>query len=38
MKVQTVATQGGPFVAERPIYSNVNGNQGGTDIVGYIGG
>jgi hypothetical protein len=25
-------------VAERPMYSNVNGIQGGTDIIGYIGG
>ncbi len=38
MTVQTTASQGGPFVAERPMYSNVNGIQGGTDIIGYTGG
>ena len=38
MTVQTTATAGGPFVAERPMYSNVGGIQGGTDIIGYIGG
>ena len=38
MTVQTTSTAGGPFVAERPMYSNVNGIQGGTDIIGYVGG
>ncbi len=38
MTVQTTSTGGGPFVAERPMYSNVNGIQGGTDIIGYVGG
>lgn len=38
MTVQTTSTSGGPFVAERPMYSNVSGIQGGTDIIGYIGG
>ncbi|HKV57208.1 MAG TPA: hypothetical protein VJO32_02970 [Ktedonobacteraceae bacterium] len=37
MTVQTI-NQGGPFVAERPMYSNVSGIQGGTDIIGYTGG
>lgn len=38
MTVQTTSTQGGPFVAERPMYLNVGGIQGGTDIIGYTGG
>ncbi len=38
MTVQTTATQGGPFVAERPMYLNVGSIQGGTDIIGYTGG
>ena len=38
MTVQTTSIAGGPFVAERPMYSNVSGIQGGTDIIGYIGG
>ncbi|HEU0002531.1 MAG TPA: hypothetical protein VFQ36_16615 [Ktedonobacteraceae bacterium] len=38
MTVQTTSNAGGPFVAERPMYSNVNGTQGGTDIIGYTGG
>ena len=37
MTVQTTSNNGGPFVAERPMYSNVNGIQGGTDIIGYTG-
>jgi hypothetical protein len=42
MTVQTL-NNGGVFVAERPMYYNTNGVspfavQGGTDIVGYIGG
>ncbi len=40
MTVQT--TNGGVFVAERPVYFNTNGSsfavQGGDDIVGYTGG
>jgi hypothetical protein len=41
MTVQTL--NGAPFVAERPMYFNTNGVtnfgvQGGTDILGYIGG
>ena len=30
----------GPFVAERPMYSNTGsgGTQGGSDVIGYIGG
>ncbi len=35
MTVQTTAGSG--FVAERPIYWNVGGSQGGDDIIGYIG-
>ncbi len=36
MTVQT--TDGSVFVAERPMYWNVNGTQGGDDVLGYIGG
>ncbi len=36
MTVQT--TDGSVFVAERPMYWNVNGSQGGDDVLGYIGG
>jgi hypothetical protein len=36
MSVQT--TDGSVFVAERPLYWNVNGTQGGDDVLGYIGG
>ena len=28
----------GPFVAERPMYWNASGTQGGSDVIGYIGG
>ncbi len=38
MTVQTTSTQGGPFVAERPMYLSVGSIQGGTDIIGYTGG
>ena len=38
MTVQTTATLGGPFVAERPMYINAAGIQAGTDIIGYTGG
>jgi hypothetical protein len=37
MTVQTTSVQGGPFVAERPMYWNAAGTQGGTDIIGYYG-
>jgi hypothetical protein len=35
-----VQSSGGPFVAERPMYSNTGsgGTQGGTDVIGYTGG
>jgi len=35
MTVQT--TDGSGFVAERPMYWNVAGSQGGDDILGYVG-
>ncbi|HVB74394.1 MAG TPA: hypothetical protein VNE38_12645, partial [Ktedonobacteraceae bacterium] len=38
MTVQTTNVSGGPFVVERPMYWNASGTQGGTDIIGYIGG
>ena len=38
MTVQTTSTQGGPFVAERPMYITVGSIQAGTDIIGYTGG
>jgi len=38
MTVQTTSTQGGPFVAERPMYITTGGIQAGTDIIGYTGG
>jgi endoglucanase len=28
----------GPFVAERPMYWNASGTQGGDDVIGYAGG
>ena len=37
MTVQTTSVQGGPFVAERPMYWNAAATQGGTDIIGYYG-
>ena len=37
MTVQTV-NNGGAFVAERPMYFNAAGQQGGTDTIGYTGG
>lgn len=37
MTVQTV-NNGGAFVAERPMYFNASGSQGGTAVLGYIGG
>jgi hypothetical protein len=36
MTVQT--TDGSVFVAERPMYWNASGTQGGSDVLGYIGG
>ena len=36
MTVQT--TDGSVFVAERPMYWNASGTQGGSDVIGYIGG
>jgi hypothetical protein len=33
--VQT--TDGSVFVAERPMYWNYSGTQGGSDVIGYIG-
>ncbi|HEY1348171.1 MAG TPA: cellulase family glycosylhydrolase [Ktedonobacteraceae bacterium] len=33
-----VRSDGGAFVAERPMYWNVAGSQGGSDIAGYSGG
>jgi len=33
-----VQSPNGPFVAERPMYWNAAGTQGGTDVIGYIGG
>ena len=36
MTVQT--TDGSAFVAERPMYWNVGGSQGGDDVIGYLGG
>jgi len=36
MTVQT--TDGSSFVAERPMYWNASGTQGGSDVIGYAGG
>jgi hypothetical protein len=36
MTVQT--SNGSVFVAERPMYWNYSGTQGGSDVIGYIGG
>jgi len=33
-----VVQSSGMFVAERPIYWNASGTQGGDDVIGYIGG
>jgi endoglucanase len=33
-----VQSSSGPFVAERPMYWNTSGTQGGTATIGYIGG
>ncbi len=37
MTVQTL-NNGGAFVAERPMYFNASGSQGGTVVLGYTGG
>ena len=37
MTVQTITVNGGPFVAERPMYWNASNTQGGSDIIGYTG-
>jgi hypothetical protein len=36
----TAQSSSGPFLAERPMYSNTGagGTQGGTDVIGYTGG
>jgi len=34
----TVQSTNGSFVAERPMYWNASGTQGGSDVIGYIGG
>ena len=31
-------SSGGAFVVERPMYWNASGTQGGSDVIGYIGG
>jgi hypothetical protein len=36
MTIQT--TDGSVFVAERPLYWNASGTQGGDDVIGYVGG
>lgn len=33
-----VQSSSGPFVAERPMYWNTSGTQGGSDVIGYTGG
>jgi hypothetical protein len=33
-----VQSSSGPFVAERPMYWNASGTQGGDDVIGYSGG
>lgn len=33
-----VQSDGGAFVAERPMYWNMAGSQGGSDVIGYAGG
>ncbi|HZS76159.1 MAG TPA: hypothetical protein VFA41_06045 [Ktedonobacteraceae bacterium] len=36
MSIQTADNS--VFVAERPMYFNASGKQGGTDVIGYVGG
>jgi len=38
VSVTVQTTDGSVFVAERPFYWNVNGSQGGDDVLGYMGG
>jgi hypothetical protein len=33
-----VQSSSGAFVAERPMYWNASGTQGGSDVIGYVGG
>jgi len=33
-----VQSNSSPFIAERPMYWNVSGTQGGSDVIGYTGG
>lgn len=37
-EVAVVAQSSSPFVAERPMYWNTAGTQGGSDAIGYVGG
>ena len=37
-EVSMVVQSTGVFVAERPMYWNAAGTQGGDDVIGYIGG
>ena len=37
-EVSMVVQSSGVFVAERPIYWNASGTQGGDDVIGYTGG
>ena len=37
-EVSMAAQSTGPFVVERPMYWNASGTQGGSDVIGYIGG
>src|SRR5579859_1890709 len=37
-EVSIVVQSSGVFVAERPIYWNASGTQGGDDVIGYTGG
>jgi hypothetical protein len=37
-EVSMVVQSSGAFVAERPIYWNASGTQGGDDVIGYTGG
>jgi len=30
-----VQSNSGPFIAERPMYCNAAGSQGGSDVIGY---
>jgi hypothetical protein len=37
-EVAMVVQASSPFVAERPMYWNTAGTQGGSDVIGYVGG